>query len=250
MSGIVEKIKNLFGSAGKLAFALFLAGAGLLAIVELYSETTNFLKNKSLEKYAIATPWATDLSQIGLKLEGKRKYLNGGLAVTLNFIGYPKFLSDPILKEKNKDKSNGFFLHFQDSDGFDIVKIFMPMNSLNIVVNNDGNTSGLSGQVEDVISAEQYARIANVRVAWNLDTETPKPVAPQPSAAPIAPVRRDDPTSNQSITGDHCEPGISRAIRLKRLAQHGTVRQTGDDTYRAGSHEVMFGYDGRVIHCD
>ena len=58
MIQIVEKIKKFFGSAGKLVFALFLAGVGLFAIVEIYSTTTTYFEKKSLEKYAVAKPWA------------------------------------------------------------------------------------------------------------------------------------------------------------------------------------------------
>jgi hypothetical protein len=238
---IVEKIKKFFGSAGKLVLALFFAGVGLFAVVEIYSTTTAFFEEKSLEKYAVAEPWAYDLPQIGFKVEGKRKYVDGALLVTLKFTGYPKFLSDPALNRKNKEESRGFLLSFQDSDEFDVFELNIPLTSLTTILGEDGKPIGLSGQHAEFISAETYARISKAELVWTLDTEIAKPVAQKPHAVS---------NTVDSGEGDHCAPGISRSARLKRLAQHGDVRLTGADTYKAGSSTVMFGFDGGVIYCD
>jgi hypothetical protein len=247
---IVEKVKRFFGSAGKLVFALFLAGVGLFAIVEIYSTTTTYFEKKSLEKYAVAKPWADDLSQVGLKVAGKRKYVDGVVLVTLTFIGYPEFLSDPILTKKNADESRGFLLKLKDADDFEIATLDIPLTSLTTIVGDDGKAIGLSGQRGELLAVEQYTRISSVDVVWTLDTEIPKPVVQPPRGAPIVQAPRADVRLDDSNTGDHCEPGISRSVRLKRLAQHGDVRLTGNDTYRAGSREVMFGFSGNVIYCN
>jgi hypothetical protein len=241
MIQIVENIKKVFGSAGKLALALFVAGIGLLAVIEAYSAIHNFYAKKALQGYAIAMPWAYDLSgQLGLKAKGKRKYIDGALVVTIEFAGSPQFLSDPILRRKNIREERGFQLSFLDADGFSIVQMFTPLSSLATAKGDDGIPIKLSGQQSEFIDLEQYKRISSVKVSWTIDTEIPKAVTQKSRAAP---------SSDDSTVGDHCAPGISRAVRLKRLAQRGNVRLTGGNTYEAGGKTVMFGYDGGVVYC-
>jgi hypothetical protein len=48
---------------------------------------------------------------------------------------------------------------------------------------------------------------------------------------------------------DHCAPGLSKAERMKRLAQHGTVRETGTGAFEASGRTVTFGYDGGLLYC-
>lgn len=48
---------------------------------------------------------------------------------------------------------------------------------------------------------------------------------------------------------DHCAPNISRDERLKRLSLKGNVRQTGANSYNAGSSYVQFSYTGDLISC-
>ena len=241
MVQIVEKIKKLFTSTGKLVFALFLAGVCLFAVVEGYSAAVKFLSHKSIEKYAVAKSWADDLSIIGLKAEGKRKYVGGALVVTMKLTGSPAFLRNPALKKKNINESKGFVIRFKDADEFVVVTAEIPLASLTTIVGDDRNLIGLSGQHREFMDVEEYTRISKVDVTWNIDPEIPKPIVQRPRATP---------SSDVSTVGDHCAPGINRATRLKRLAQHGNVRITGDDTYKAGGRTVMFGYGGGVIYCD
>jgi hypothetical protein len=241
MTQIVGKIKLIFGAAGKLALALFLAGVGLLTVVQIYSATADFLAEKSMEKHTVATPWTYDLSAIGIKVDGKRKYIDQSLLVSLNFVGYPEFLSHQTLSEPNEEEPRGFSLQLQDADGFDVAKLAVPLSSLSTVLGNDGKPIGLRGQYTESIDIEQYARITQVRVIWNFDTEIPEPTSQTATASS---------RSDSSVTEDHCAPDISRAVRLQRLAQYGEVRQTSSDQYQAGSRTVSFWADGRVIYCN
>ncbi len=138
----------------------------------------------------------------------------------------------------------------KDADDFERAKLEIPLVSLIINIGDDGKAIGLRGQRGEVLTAEQYARISKVNVEWTLNTEIPKPAIQPPRAAPIVQAPRADARLDDSNAGDHCEPGISRSVRLKRLAQHGNVRLTGADTYKAGSRTVMFGFDGDVIYCN
>jgi hypothetical protein len=241
MKQLMGKIKLFFGAAGKHALALFLAGVGLLTVVQIYTTIADFLAEKSREKHTVAAPWTYDLSAIGLKVDGKRKYIDHSLLVSLNIVGYPEFLSHQTLGEPNEEESKGFSLSLQDADGFDVATLAVPLSSLSTVVGNDGKPVGLRGQYTESIDIDQYARITQVRVGWNFDTEIPKPTSQIATASS---------RSDISVTGDHCAPDISRAVRLQRLAQYGEVRQTSADKYQAGSRTVSFWGDGRVIYCN
>jgi hypothetical protein len=49
---------------------------------------------------------------------------------------------------------------------------------------------------------------------------------------------------------DHCAPGLTKAERLRLLAQYGAVRETIPDAYTAGDHSVYFNsYDGSLTLC-
>lgn len=47
---------------------------------------------------------------------------------------------------------------------------------------------------------------------------------------------------------DHCAPDLSRTERLKRLAQHGAVRETGTGHYEASERSVAF-FEGKLVYC-
>lgn len=49
--------------------------------------------------------------------------------------------------------------------------------------------------------------------------------------------------------GDPCGPGLSKAERLRRLANFGAVRETGIDTYVAGDHRVSFLSGNQLLSC-
>ncbi|MDY0746547.1 hypothetical protein SNE35_18685 [Paucibacter sp. R3-3] len=68
-------------------------------------------------------------------------------------------------------------------------------------------------------------------------------LAPAQSEAPPPQVSEAKPVL------DHCAPSLSKAERMKRLAQHGTVRETGTGTFEAGERTISFGYDGALAYC-
>jgi len=72
--------------------------------------------------------------------------------------------------------------------------------------------------------------------------------APPQSAASKPKDRWEDAPEVKPIL-DHCAPGLSKAERMKRLAQHGTVRETGTGAFEAGGRTVTFGYDGGLLYC-
>ena len=64
----------------------------------------------------------------------------------------------------------------------------VPLSSLTTSVEG-GKPIGLRGQSAEIISVEQYARISQVKVGWDFNTEIPKP----PSRTAAASSRSDSP---------------------------------------------------------
>ena len=102
-------------------------------------------------------------------------------------------------------------------------------------VDAQGKKTGLAHQFDQYISVDQYKRFAMLQVEWTLDTEVPSATAPAPSA--------------ETKFLDHCAPKLSKAERLKRLAQYGVVRETGYEEFAAGDKSVNVSNDGTVIYC-
>lgn len=48
---------------------------------------------------------------------------------------------------------------------------------------------------------------------------------------------------------DHCAPNLSKEERIKRLGLKGNIRQTGANSFNAGSNYVQFSYYGDLINC-
>lgn len=69
--------------------------------------------------------------------------------------------------------------------------------------------------------------------------------ASAPASAPSEPPPAPQPAPEAKPVLDHCAPGLSKAERLKRLAQHGTVRETGAGEYQPGGRTINFIYDDR-----
>lgn len=63
--------------------------------------------------------------------------------------------------------------------------------------------------------------------------------------------RRDksDPAKESASVDDHCAPGISKAERLRRLALHGVVRQSGSDSYNVGGRSLHF-FQSELLACN
>jgi len=144
---------------------------------------------------------------------------------TVEVNGYPAYLAYPW----NASRSLNFI--FVDQDGFTVLTKSVTISEFTSIIDGNGKKTGLTYEFKDSMALESYKQIGRMQVGWNLMTDAPE-------AAPQA----------KAIT-DHCAPGLSRQERMKRLAQHGEVRETGKQDYTAGGHTVMFGYDGDLTYC-
>ncbi len=225
MAGFQEFAK----SSSKIALAIFLAFCGIGLVSTLGYWGFESYKANQAKQYEEVRDWEVDLTDnLKLTLKARTKLVSSSLLASVQFIGYPAYLSSPI------NQNSGFTLNFLDKDGFKLYSKTLHVNEFTSIVGVDGSKIGLDAQVKDYIDIDDYKNFAQLAVEWNLNTEAPKLSERKP----------------EPIILDHCAPKISKAERLKRLAQHGTVRQTSSDSYYAGFHSVdFFSYDGSLLNC-
>lgn len=228
-------MKDFFKSALKIAVAIVISVVALSVLGWLAWTANDKREQEAAKPFEVLKDWVIDLrSNLGMQLKAKTKIVNGRLYIAADFDGYPEYLSHPALAERNKDGL--ISLQFLDADGFVVFEKSTRVSDWSKAVDSNGKKSGLSAQFDEHISIDDYKRFAGVTVRWNLET-----AIPDPSPASI--------TSNLD-QADHCAPKITRAERLRRLAQHGSVRETGPNSYSAGNKSLTLFEDGSVLYCD
>lgn len=229
------KLSEFFKGAMKVATAIVVAVV-VLSVLGWGAWKFQDMKEKAdAKQYEAIKLWPVDLKEnLQMTLLARTKLVDGRLLTEVNVNGYPAYLSDPRLQVKNRDA--GLTLLFQDKDGFKVHSKPIAIREFSGIVDSKGVRSGLRYEFDNYMSVTDYARISQLRVEWTLETVIP----PMPVAT----------KSPENAEGDHCAPNLSKAERLKRLARHGSVRETGAGGYQAGIHEVMFNtYDGSLIYC-
>jgi len=175
--------------------------------------------------------WESDLTDpLTLKMAGKTKLVDGRMYAEFTFDGYPPYLT---YAANANSEHVGFSLKFIDKDGFEIATKNLPLGDA-LKIHTKGKIVGLRYTYDEYMPLETYERFENVRVGWNLSTEK----ADWENAPVVAPKE----------FGDPCEPKISKAERIKRLAKYGTVRQAGEDRYEVGSHGLAF-FGNELLRC-
>lgn len=228
------ELKAFAKATVRTAIALFLAGLALFATAACFFWAKASYEEREAKPYEAIHAWNVDMRDaLALDVKGKTKLVGSKLLVSINLAGYPPYMASP------KNRQAQLIFDFLDNDGFRVHTKSVVISDFTSVVGKDGETIGLQYQFEDYLGLDDYKRISRLDVGWTFDVKaTSTPVAvPQPPP-PIAPKL------------DHCAPGLSRAERMKRLAQYGAVRETGPGMYTAGSHFVsFFTYDGSLLHC-
>lgn len=227
------KMKDFFKASLRTAAAIFLALIGVAIAVGIYSWAKNAYDRQQAKPFEDAREWRFSLKNaIDLETKAKTKLVASTLLVSVEVIGYPKYLSDPR-------NLNGYLIfEFLDKDDFKIISKPVKISEFTAIVGKGGEKIGLVYQFEEYTDLERYKRFDRMQVGWKLaTTAVPKPMAATPK--PIA----------RGPTLDHCAPDISKNERLERLAQYGTVRQTGENSYSASSHTVHFTMYGSLLLC-
>lgn len=227
------QIKEFFKSTFKVAISIFLAVIALFVVGFIGFKAYDSLERQEAKQYEAIKVWPVDLTDnLQMTLLARTKLVDGRLLAEINFAGYPSYLSDPRLEAKNR--SAGISLLFQDNDGFKVHRKTIQMSEFSSIIDSQGRKSGLRYEFDEYMGTETYARFSQLRVEWTLDTVLPN-LAPS--------------LDSQVAVTDHCAPNLTKAERLKRLAQHGTVRQTGDGSYSVGYRSLDFLYDGTMLNC-
>ena len=229
------KINDFFRSAFKVATAIFIAvfavsmaGWGAWKVQDTWAK-------EDAKQYEAVKLWPVDLKEnLQLTLLARTKLVDGRFFAEVNFDGFPPYLSDPRLMEKNRSAS--ISLLFQDKDGFKVHSKSIQIAEFSSIVDAKGKKSGLSYEFDEYMSPDTYVRFKRLGVQWTLDT--------------VLPASIDSTSSVEGPNVDHCAPNLSKAERLRRLALHGTLRQTGDGMYSVGHRSLhFFTYDSSLLNC-
>lgn len=227
-------MKGFLIGAARIATALTVAGIVLAALGLAATWGYESRQKRKAAPYEVQKFWGQDLTQhLGMKLVARTKLVDSQMLLVAQFVGSPTFLNDRLLAERNRDAYINF--QFSDADGFKLHEEKVDLSSFTSNLNDKGEKAGLEYQSSKYMDPEQYARIAQIGVTWNINT-TPDPVAAQ--------------SLPETQFADHCAPGISRAERMKRLATRGRVREEGYNTFAVGTRSVTFSYEGGVLSCN
>jgi hypothetical protein len=229
------KINDFFKSAFKGAVAIFIAVIALSIVVWGYSALRDAWEKREAKKYEAIKLWSVDLQEyLQFNLTAKTKLADGRLFAIVEIRGYPSYLSDPRLETKNNNSA--ISLLFQDDDGFKLHDKTIKISEFSSIMDAMNKKSGLRYEFNEYLSSETYSQIKQLKVAWTLETALPATASPTP------------PTDKQLL--DHCAPNLSKSERLKRLAQHGTLRQSGEGNYSVGYRSLhFFTQDGSLLGC-
>lgn len=216
-------VRTILQGGLKIAIALIIAvavvAAAAVGIYKLY-EARQKLHARPYEE---VTTWSLDTrSALGMSLNARSKLVDGQMFVELVFDQYPSYLSAP----KNREGTLSF--GFLDKDGFNLFSKEIAVRDFTRLVDQQGKARGLRHEFAQFVRVEDYSRYSKIDVKWNLDT------------APVVPPEVEDALVKEKPTLDHCAPGLSKAERLKRLAQFGSVRQTGSGEYTADGRKVVY----------
>ena len=219
-------MKEFLRAALRTATSIFLALLGIVLVIAIFSWGKDYYDQKQATPFEEVKEWKFDLKDaLGLSVVARTKLISGNVLAKIDIDGYPQYLSDP------RNATGSFNFIFLDKDGFKVYSKEVQLHEFTSVVGNQGAKSGLAGQFEEFLGLDNYKKISRMEVQWRLVTDAPREDVPK-----------------QTLL-DHCAPNISKAERLKRLAQYGKVRETGLDTFTAGGHSIVLSY-GMVISCD
>lgn len=121
----------------------------------------------------------------------------------------------------------------------------------NAIIEKCATSSGGVTFAEELLSPEAQ-KAADMKAAAEAEAQVRANIAAaaQPNDWSPVPPRKTSRRSFRSSSAnslaqgdssnDPCAPSLSKAERLSRLALFGSVRQTGAETYEAGSHEIFY----------
>ena len=222
-------IKDFLRGTLRLAIAFLLALIGLAAVVATYLHVKESRELEAAKPFEEVRNWQVDLKDpLGVDVRARTKLVASRLLVSIDVAGHSKYFAD----SRNRGGSLNF--EFIDKDGFKVADHPVKLSEFTTIVGKNGEPIGLQHQYDEYFNLERYRQFSRMQVGWNLITEP----APTSEAQAVKPKL------------DHCAPNLSKAERLKRLAQYGPLRETGTGSYSAGGRSVtFFEYDGSLLNC-
>lgn len=233
-SNLIARVRALGTSTLRLGAALAFAFAvtGLLGFAGhwfwTYPDRVQAKESEAVRR------WASDLASVlSMKASAKTKLVDGTMFVAFDFHGHPDYLTQP------SNRQRGFYIRWDDADGFARVKKYLQVSEFTTRLNEQGEKTGLYAEFTEFASLSDYAGLAAMSVEWTVHTETPKPPSPIASQS----------SADEVASSDHCAPGLGRQERMRRLARHGQVRETGLGEFTAGHRSMTFISTGEVLSC-
>lgn len=219
-------LKITVGIVAAVVVLALLAGAVFYGYEE-------FQKSKA-RPYEVVKEWPFDATEnLAMKFVGKTKLVDSRLYGYFRFEGYPPYLKDTSNSSANSHAS--ITVNFKDKDGFTVLEKTILLREFGTMLRK-GERAGLSYHYDEYLSADTYARFDHVSLTWTVDTRAPEHDLTNRSTEATA-------------IADHCAPNISRAERLRRLSLHGTLRETGLNSYSAGGKAITFLNNTELLSC-
>lgn len=234
-SSLLARVRAFTSSAFRLAVALALAFVltGLTVGTGYWWWTAQ--DRAQAQQAEQVRLWSKDLKGLlSMSLQAKTKLVDGVMYVSLEFDGYPDYLKQPW------NQARGFNIKWEDGDGFSQVDKFVKLSEFSTRVDDKGKPGGLFLQFTSFATPKQYNKLAGISVEWTVDTTV---ATPAPAVAP-----RPRPATEEASEADHCAPGLSRQERMRRLAKHGQIRETGMGEFTVGSRRLFY-IGGELYSC-
>lgn len=229
------KIFAYLKSTTRLATAIFLSVCALAIVTGVLIGIYNYWDHSRAKEYESIKSWSADLkNNLQFSLVANTKLVEKKFFIKVSTDSYPSYMDDPYLRRKNAERL--IVLNFADKDGFKVFSKSIPLNTLSTNLDSSGKPASLSFEDDQYMDLQTYASMAKLDVQWTIDTAIP------PSST--------NAQSQSENKLDHCAPNLSKAERLRRLAQYGAVRQTGDGSYAVGYRSLtFFTIDNSLLNC-
>lgn len=222
-------------STMRLATAIFLSIFAFAVLAGVATYSWSRWEKSQAHQYEAIKLWTVDLRKnLQFNLHAKTKLVDQRFFVMVTTDAHPQYLN--VRRSPAGAEDEEILLNFVDKDGFKVFSKSIGIKKFSTTVNDAGESIGLNFEADESMDVSTYAAMSRLEVQWTVDTDTNVP-----SAQPVIPA------ANTKIL-DHCAPNLAKAERLRRLGQHGTVRQTGSGSY-AVDHRTLAFYESSLVDC-
>lgn len=230
------KIIAYLKSTMRVATAIFLSILALTVVGGVAAVVYSGWEAAKVKKYEPIKEWFSDnKANLQFSVAAKTKLVDGRFFIQVETDAYPTYLNTPSKLFERLEQA--ITLNFLDSDGFKVYSKTITVGEFNRMIDQQGKPSGLQFEANELMDVQTYAAMAKLNLQWNVNTKDEGTSSANTDLRP-------------SRVLDHCATKISKEERLRRLAQHGAVRETGISTYEAGGRSVTFlPHENTLLSC-